>query len=169
MTDRALPALLCAVLAAGCGGGERTEQAASSAQAPLDACALLTSADAEAALGEPPGEPRAGALVEGDQASVHDCTYLGASGSAVVLVVRRGKRPDVPTMDPEGVRAALGDGPVTDIPDLGDRAFHVDVGGQVQVHVFSAPHYFSVGIGLDDPAVAADHGIGAARAVLGRL
>jgi hypothetical protein len=161
--------LVCAVLAAGCGGGERAQDAAPSDRPPLDACALLTSADAEAAMGEPPGEPRAGDVIESDQASVHDCTYLGSSGSAIVLVVRHGKRPDVPTMDPDGVRQALGDGPVTDVPDLGDTAFHADVGGQVQVHVFSTPHYFSVGVSLDDSALAAERGIAASKAVLGRL
>ena len=166
MQYRALPALLCTVLAAGCGGGG---DAPASEPAPLDACALLTSADAEAAMGEPPGAPRAGALIESDQASVHDCTYLSPSGKAVVLVVRRGKRPDVPTMDPEGVRQTLGDGPVIDVPALGDAAFHADVGGQVQVHVFQAPHYFSVGVSLDDPVTAAERGVAAARTVLGRL
>jgi hypothetical protein len=55
------------------------------------------------------------------------------------------------------------------VPDLGDTAFHADVGGQVQVHVFSTPHYFSVGVSLDDSALAAERGIAASKAVLGRL
>ena len=68
----------------GCGGGESTggsERAAESAPPRADLCALLTSADIEAALGTAAGEPAPGDDGKGQ------CTWGAADGSGTLVVL----------------------------------------------------------------------------------
>ncbi len=67
----------------GCGGGESTGGAEPAASAPprADLCALLTSADIEAALGTAAGEPAPGDDGKGQ------CTWGAADGSGTLVVL----------------------------------------------------------------------------------
>jgi hypothetical protein len=80
----ALTAIVTLFSSVGCGGGESTggaEPAAQSAPPRADLCALLTSADIEAALGTASGEPAPGDAGKGQ------CTWGTADGSGALVVL----------------------------------------------------------------------------------
>lgn len=128
-----------------CGGSaERSpgDSAGGDAQSiELDACELLTAADASEVLGEAVGEPTRGIQNAGDErrAAVSSCGYEGSSGRAVNLMVRRSPTKDNTAGAIQNVRegsAALGE--LEDVMDVGDTAFAVRFSGEsaVQLHVF---------------------------------
>jgi hypothetical protein len=117
--------LLVGLVLAGCGG---SATGASGQSGPIDACQLITKADAEAALGEAVKAPENPITGEG-LAAVTSCKYTVASAPSVnnvSLIVRRLDSADAAKADfdqlKKDMEPKLNVTP-NDVPGLGDAAF----------------------------------------------
>jgi hypothetical protein len=131
-----------AVALAGCGPSSGASQAAAPGPAPraphaVEACALLTAADAQAALGEQEVVEMTSFLSEAQkQKDPAQCGYnAGSDPSKIVrLEVRRAASPDAASSAFDSTRGLLAGSAPQDVPGLGDAAFWVG-GSLAQLHV----------------------------------
>jgi len=155
------PALVLALVACGPSAGTR-EGKATPAVRKADPCALLTPADAQAALGEPVGQLQMTSVLDDARNSSGDptqCGYGAESDPARVVRLQLREAADAERAEGafESARSVLAGAGVRDVPGLGDGAFWA--GGAVrQLHVRKGSSVIVVtcdpGAGRDALAIA---------------
>ncbi len=146
---------------------------------PIDVCALLTSEEIEAAIGEPLKETTPHREeVEGFLISQCHFALPTVENSFIVRMVQRGNGPDA--RDPRAVwqetfardleRAMAAGRPPEKVPELGDEAYWLGGAKKGALNVLSGHRHFRVGVGGEaSQALKIEKGTKLARAILGRL
>jgi hypothetical protein len=107
------------------GGSDRHSGADHAAPGTLDACSLLTAADAQAALGEPvdPGVP--------PEAGAHSCIFAGHPAVGLDLNSVEISLTDVAAFDPS--KKSIAGLTITPVSGIGDAAYYVSMGAGYEV------------------------------------
>ena len=132
----------------------------------LTACAVVTRAEVEDALGRP-----VLAGVEHKDAAQSTCDYTAGDGEITIALVHSSSKLDAEAEVAE-LRKLLPAGVVHDAQGIGARAFFVDIPyAGAQLHVLRGDHdYLMVSVlGLGGPAQVSDTATRIARKALGRL
>lgn len=122
-------------------GSTDQAKASGSSNGDVDACKLVSKADAEKALGEPvkAGEPE----VSGLKAKTYSCTYVSEGNYSAHVVLVQVTRGGDQKQTYDFARKAYKE--VTDVKGIGDEAFSVQLGAPVsQIHVRKGDTFFSI-------------------------
>ena len=125
------------------GGATPVDQETQSTGATIDACALVTKAEAEEALGATVGEPERPAEAQfGEQGGSWSCRYVTENVTPVaVLVILVAVGPDADTME-AGYQSSKDQFPEAQSVDgIGDDAFRIGN----QLNVLSSNLYLNIG------------------------
>ena len=174
-------ALVIMLLAlSGCASSSPTAQSTQSSQQPpvntsLDACTLLTKADAEQIMGKPVDDPTH--PVQGNETfTVDSCEYKVQGGTAldnVTLIVTVSSNGDLATAQTafntgeQQAQAAYGASPV-DVPGVGDSAYWVGGSGN-NLSVLKGNVNINLGASTQKGESPSQAIIDLAKVVLGRL
>ena len=135
----------------------------------IDVSAIITKADAEAALGETvkDSQPRNG---DGADGYYSRCNYYTeAGGKSLVLRVHQSAAGKINAKKEfEMLRASTGK--IESLSGLGDRAGYSANGGKLMLYVAKGDAFITIGIGgMDDEAAGLEKGKGIARKILASL